>query len=63
MMPEKSSDEVAALGTAPVMSVQTGRVGRAQVANVSLQSTASGQLMKQCSFLADDLIDSMKLSN
>lgn len=56
MIPEikqKSSSKVAA----PLMSVQTGRVG-VRVANVSPQSTASVLLMKQCSFIFDDFIDS-----
>lgn len=31
------------------------------VVNVSLLRTSSGQVMKQCSFLIDDLTDSVKL--
>lgn len=60
MIPEikqKSSSKAAALCTAPLMSVQTGRVG-VRVANVNPQSTAIVLLMKQCSFIFDDFIDS-----
>lgn len=44
---------------APLILVQTGSVG-SQVANVSLQSTVSGLVIKQCPFLFDDIFDSLK---
>lgn len=45
--------------SAPLTLVQTGRVG-SQVANISLNSTESGKVMKQYS-LFDNVIDSVKL--
>ncbi len=46
----KSSSKVAAFLTTPLTSVQTGSIGP-QVAKVSLQSTASGLVIEQRSFL------------
>lgn len=43
------SSEVAALGTNPPLSVQTGRE-LPWVANISLLGTASGQVLSQCMF-------------
>ena len=58
MMPRillKPSSEVAVLAIAPLLSEQTGRV-EAWVSNVRLKSMTTVQVIKQCSFLFDDLI-------